>query len=188
MSRIGLVALVDMDGTLCDYNGTMERALAELASPADPTRPPEEDHDEPPWLRARISLVRRQPGWWRGLPRLERGFEILAELQALRFEVHILTKGPAGAPIAWTEKLEWCQEHVPGAPVTITMDKGLVYGKVLVDDYPPYIERWLEWRPRGRVIMPAQPWNRGYQRERVLRYDGHNLDAVRGALQELCGA
>ncbi|MEZ4453254.1 MAG: hypothetical protein R3B09_27575 [Nannocystaceae bacterium] len=187
MQRIGLVALVDMDGTLCDYNGTMDRALAELRGPGDAT-PPEDGEPEPAWLRARISLVRRQPGWWRGLPRLERGFEILGELQALRFEIHVLTKGPAGASIAWAEKLEWCQEHLPGVPVTITMDKGLVYGKVLVDDYPPYIERWLEWRPRGQVIMPSQPWNAGFRRDRVLPYDGTNLDEVRHTLQRLCGA
>lgn len=187
MHRIGLVALVDMDGTLCDYDGAMAQGLAEIRAPGE-VGPVEAEEREPAWMRARVSLVRRQPGWWRRLARLERGFEVLAELQALRFEIHVLTKGPAGAPSAWTEKLEWCQENLPGVPVTITMDKGLVYGKVLVDDYPPYVERWLEWRPRGLVIMPAQPWNEGYRRDRVLRYDGTNLDAVRAALRELCEA
>ena len=130
--------------------------------------------------------MRRQPGWWRNLPRLKLGFDMLAELRALSFEIHVLTKGPLGTPSAWTEKLEWCQQHLPGVPVTITMDKGLVYGKVLVDDYPPYVERWLTWRPRGLVVLPAQPWNAGFTHKNAIRYDGHNLEEVRAALRRVC--
>lgn len=180
MKKAGLVALVDMDGTLCDYYGQLTRDLEALRSPADP--PPDADA---PWQRAREAAIRRQPGWWRGLPRLPLGFDVLTELQALRFEVHVLTKGPVSAPSAWTEKLEWCQQHLPGVPVTITMDKGLVYGKVLVDDYPPYVLRWLTWRPRGLVVMPAQPWNADFTHPSVLRYDGSDLEAVRVALRRV---
>jgi 5'-nucleotidase len=184
MAKAGLVALIDMDGTLCDYQGALSRDLEALRSPHDPAVV---DEDEAPaWLRARETVVRRQPGWWRNLPRLQLGFDVLAELRALQFEIHVLTKGPLGTPSAWTEKLEWCQQHLPGVPVTITMDKGLVYGKVLVDDYPPYIQRWLAWRPRGLVIMPAQPWNAGFAHDNVLRYAGDDLDAVREALDRVC--
>jgi|GEM_PF-4745712 len=42
-----------------------------------------------------------------------------------------------------------------------------------------YIERWLTWRPRGLVIMPAQPWNEDFRHSNVLRYNGKNLDARR---------
>jgi hypothetical protein len=184
MAKVGLVALVDMDGTLCDYQGSLRRDLEALRSPGDPEVGP--DDETPAWLRAREHAVRRQPGWWRTLPPLKLGFDVLAELQALQFEVHVLTKGPAHAPRAWTEKLEWCQHHLPGVPVTITMDKGLVYGKVLVDDWPPYVERWLTWRPRGLVILPAQPWNAGFAHPNALRYDGGNLDEIRAALARLC--
>lgn len=180
MTKIGLVALVDMDGTLCDYHGAITRDLAGLRSPGDP--PPDEDS---PWQRAREAVLRRQPGWWRNLPRLQLGFDVLAELQALQFEVHVLTKGPVSTPGAWTEKLEWCQHHLPGVPVTITMDKGLVYGKVLVDDYPPYVQRWLTWRPRGLVIMPAQPWNAEFHHPNAIRYTGDNLLEIRAALRRL---
>ncbi|MFY0540473.1 5' nucleotidase, NT5C type [Nannocystis pusilla] len=183
MAKVGLVALIDMDGTLCDYQGALMRDLETFGGP--PIRR---------WVAtttahrgcARETVIRRQPGWWRSLPRLQLGFDVLAELQALRFEIHVLTKGPVGTPSAWTEKLEWCQQHLPGVPVTITMDKGLVYGKVLVDDWPPYVERWLEWRPRGLVILPAQPWNVGFSHPNAIRYDGHNLGEIRAALRRLC--
>jgi len=62
--------------------------------------------------------------------------------------------------------------------VTLTEDKGLVYGKVLVDDWPPYIERWLTWRPRGLVIMPARRWNATFTHPQVLRYEFGRNDGI----------
>jgi 5'-nucleotidase len=184
MQKSELVALVDMDGTLCDYDGAMLRDLERLRSPGDPLVLPDND-DMHPWLRERRDLIRRQPGWWRNLPKLKLGFDVFGELRELGFEVHVLTKGPVSTPSAWTEKLEWCQQHLEGVPVTMTMDKGLVYGKVLVDDWPPYVERWLQWRPRGLVVLPAHPWNEGVSRPNAIRYDGSNLAEVREALERI---
>ena len=67
--------------------------------------------------------------------------------------------------------------------ITITQDKGLVYGKVLVDDYPVYVVRWLEWRPRGLVIMPANPSNVRFTHPNVIRYDSTNIDEVKAAIK-----
>jgi hypothetical protein len=184
MTKSELVGLVDMDGTLCDYDGAMRRDMERLRSPGDPAVFPD-DEEAHPWVRERRDLIRRQPGWWRTLPRLQLGFDVLGELVDLGFEVHVLTKGPLAAPSAWTEKLEWCQHHLGGVPVTITRDKGLVYGKVLVDDWTPYAERWLTWRPRGLVILPAHPWNEGFAHPNAIRYDGSNLVEVREALIRL---
>lgn len=165
------IALVDMDGTLADFVGGLNHGLEKLRSPGEPPIVASGNDDgDPDWLRARKRLIKSQPGFWRGLHPLEPGFEILWLLQRLNFEIHILTKGPANNPIAWSEKLEWVRAHLSDTPITITSDKGLVYGKVLVDDYPPYVEAWLAHRPRGRVIMPWQPWNQDYEHPQVLRY------------------
>jgi hypothetical protein len=67
--------------------------------------------------------------------------------------------------------------------VTITHDKGIVYGAVLVDDWPEYVTSWLEHRPRGLVIMPAHNHNVGFAHSQVVRYDGTNLDEVRTRMQ-----
>ena len=56
--------------------------------------------------------------------------------------------------------------------ITMTEDKGLVYGKILVDDFPEYIERWLQWRPRGLVIMPAHEHNEQFKHPNIIRYRG----------------
>lgn len=154
------VAVIDLDGTLCDYDGAaardVERALGgDKVSAA---------------TRARIErLVTSQPGWWAGLKPLPMGFRILRLLRGMGFRLAVLTKGPAGSPGAWSEKVAWCTEHLPDADVTVTHDKALVHGRVMVDDWPEGIEGWLRWRPQALVLMPAQPWNRGFRHGRVRR-------------------
>ena len=56
--------------------------------------------------------------------------------------------------------------------------------------YPELVEfeRWLEWRPRGLVVLPAQPWNHGFSHPNAIRYDGSNLHEIRAALRRLCEA
>jgi 5'-nucleotidase len=181
------VALIDLDGTVADYDGEMDRNLQLL-------RGPTEEHfrgwdDVPPHIEARRNLIKRQPGFWRSLPRLELGFHIVEELRALQFLLHVLTKGPKYTTGAWTEKADWCRENLPDAFVTVTQDKSLVFGKVLVDDYPPYFEKWLEVRPRGLVICVAHDWNGVYARDgakahpNVFRYNGSNREELRSVLR-----
>jgi len=175
------IALVDMDGTLVNFDGQMGIDLLGLASPEDPdiargTQGPG-DEKEPGWLRARKALIKRQPGWWLNLPRHEPGFDILHLLRKLYFDIHILTKGPWSNAPAWAEKHEWVRTHLKDVSLHQSEDKGLVYGKILVDDWPPYVERWLEWRPRGLVIMPAWPWNEGHPvlgSRNVIRYESRD--------------
>jgi 5'-nucleotidase len=165
------IALFDLDGTLADYDAAMRRDMRLLQAPTEPEWIAHQD-GEPEYLRERSALIRRQPGWWENLERYPPGFEILSVARELKFQCHVLTKGPTSASNSWTEKVRWSLKHVPDLQVTVTQDKGLVYGKVLVDDYPPYVERWLSWRPRGLVIMPAHPWNEGMSNPNVIRYVG----------------
>ncbi len=60
-----------------------------------------------------------------------------------------------------------------------------MYGKMLTDDWPNYMIRWLEWRPRGLGIMPAQKWNEGFEHSNVVRYDGTNLAEVRDRMEAI---
>ncbi len=171
-----LIALFDMDGTLVDYDSALQRDLAQLAGPNEPPYEYGPGVKQPDYIRARHNLIRSQVGWWRNLPRYQLGFEIMDMAKQNGFNIHILTKGPRKTTSAWTEKVEWCREHVPEAVVHITEDKGVVYGALLVDDWPPYVEAWLKWRPRGLVIMPPWPWNEGFFEDdpRVIRADEAN--------------
>jgi 5'-nucleotidase len=175
------IALVDLDGTLADYDGAMTRALEELRSPGEPPLVWSREA-EPPWMAARRHLVARRPGFWRELEPLPVGFAVYEMLLDMEFEVHVVTKGPSSKSLAWMEKVEWCRAHVPDARVTITEDKSLAYGKVLVDDWPSYYVPWLRHRPRGLVVIPDQPWNADYVHPNCVRAAPHTLDRVKACL------
>lgn len=180
------VALIDMDGTLSDYIGSLTRELSLLMGPNEglpvDLRKAERECE---WFARRMDLIKEQAGFWRNLKPIKRGFAVYDLLGELGYRRMVLTKGPRKSVNAWTEKVQWCREHIPEADITITHDKGLVYGKVLFDDWPPYIERWLEYRPRGKVIMPHHDWNATWEHDQVFRYrDEGDLLAVRAFLNE----
>lgn len=182
------VALVDLDGTIADYDAALVEAMRSIQDPNE--KPYENRYEETtkrselPHVEARRKMIQRQPGFWRNLPGLTLGFDIVSELRELGFALHVLTKGPRNNGPAWGEKLEWARENIHDATVTVTGDKSIVFGRVLVDDYPPYFISWLENRPRGLVVCVAHPWNEAFKRggnnehPNVVRYDGSNLDEV----------
>lgn len=170
------IALVDMDGTIADFTAAMAKGLKALEGPKE-----EWDYDnysqddEPEYMRARRRLVKNQPGFWANLPPIHRGFAILDLLKKNGYQINIFTKAPRKSLAAFTEKAQWCEKHLsdyPDVKISMVQDKGLHYGKILVDDWPPYIERWLQFRPRGRVIMPVTKYNKSFEHPQVARFYG----------------
>lgn len=182
------IALFDLDGTLADYDKAMRAQYRELCSDQElalmgPDFNPSNVREG--YVHARTRLIRNAPNYWFNLARYKPGFEILSIARELKFELHVLTKGPRSNAQAWAEKVLWCQEHIPDfCGITISGKKSLVYGKVLVDDWPSYFMQWLEVRPRGLVVCPAHPWNKDVSHPNMIRYDGTNLDEVRRRLTE----
>lgn len=176
------VALIDLDGTVADYDKAMSRAMMKIQHPSEEpylSRLSDKMEEERPYVKERRWLIQRQPGFWRNLERLKLGFDIVDELRALQFSLHVLTKGPTSTPNAWGEKVEWCKEHIPDAIVTVAGDKSLVYGRVLVDDWPPYFLKWLEVRPRGLVVCVEHSWNKDVNHPNVFHYNGSNRADLR---------
>lgn len=179
------ICLFDMDDTLVDFQGQMRKALVKMSSPHESFP---SFIDPPEWLRERIDTVMRQFGWWKSLPPLKAGFDIMRLASHLGYDIHILTKGPSKSVHSWSEKVEWCKQYIPeeiNHKITITEDKGLVYGKVLVDDWIPYALSWLKHRPRGLVIMPAHDHNELFEHPNVIRYTGENIDEIAEALDRV---
>jgi 5'-nucleotidase len=178
------IGLFDLDGSLADHDASL---LRDLRSVAGTDEPPIDDIwclDKIPFMKARIDLIRSQPGWWFNLKPIVEGLMVFHAAEKIGFCNHILTKGPKTKPLAWKEKVEWCHKHLgEDHPVHITMDKGMVYGKFLYDDYPEYMLRWLKYRPRGLGIMPVRPNNKDFQHPNVLMYNG-NLGEVIVALEQ----
>lgn len=176
------IALFDMDGTLCDYTKAMKRDF-ELIKSKEDQEYIDFQENIPQHIENRIKLIRNQPGWWQNLEKFQPGFDILKIAKELEFDIYILTKAPRNSVNAWTEKVKWIQREIPESTITLTQDKGIVYGKILVDDHIPYIKRWLQNRPRGLVIMPAHPWNENFTHPNVIRYNGTNLHKIKKAME-----
>lgn len=174
------VGLVDLDSTVADYESSINHHMLRLQSPGeDPYVGRFSTGDrEPPYMETRRKLIQAKPGFWRKLKPLKLGFEVVALMRNVGFSLDVLTKGPAGTPSAWSEKLEWSQRFLPDAAVTVTSDKSKYYGRVLFDDFPPYFIPWLARRKRGLVVCLAQPWNADFAvgnssaRDNVFRYSG----------------
>lgn len=180
-----IVAAFDMDGTLADYDAGMFAALQELHSEYEPPLAFERMHNLPPVYERRRKLICKVPGFWINLKPFELGFNVLRGAVEAGFDIDILTKGPMHSPIAWKEKVEWCEKYlntITPFGMNIVTNKGRFYGRVLVDDFIPYVQQWLKHRPRGLVIMPAHCYNEGFTHPNVIRYDGSNGNQVWDAL------
>jgi len=182
------IALFDLDGTLADFDGAMQREMLKLASPGETDPYPREQETEPEHIRDRRRLVKRQPGFWSKLEMLPLGEQLLYAALNMGYQISILTKAPRTNFPAWSEKVEWCHSHLPmhrNIQVNLVEDKSLVYGRILVDDWPPYVSGWLGRRPRGAVIMPAHPWNEGFEEaySQVIRCDPKVDFSVKRAME-----
>ncbi len=178
------IALFDLDGTLCDYDKGLADALNELRHPSEPIHNGNL-RDAPDYIEKRADLIRKSEEWWTNLKRFKLGWDVLEVAKDLEYRIMILTQGPRKNPSAWAGKKKWIDANLgENLDVTMTRDKGLIYGTVLVDDYPGYIEKWLKWRKRGLVIMPANEGNKDYLHQQVIRYDGSNLDKVKEAMEK----
>ena len=173
--------LFDLDSTLAAYADSMAEYQELMRSPGEEAYI-DRSRTLPAHVEERRRIIQRLPGFWRNLKRLPLGFDILEMATQIGFKNSILTQGPQHTNSAWTEKKEWCDEHVPGLDVHISQDKSAVYGKFLVDDWPPYFMEWLNHRPRGLVICVEQSWNKDVDHPRVIVYNGENKEEVYEAL------
>jgi hypothetical protein len=182
------IALIDLDGTVADYEGQMLKDLEFIRGPNEPVITNIWEHHE--HVGRRIDLIKNSPNWWSDLPVIPTGMQVVEIMRELEWEMLVLTKGPKNTKQAWTQKVEWAAQHIPDAYPIITGGrrddesggKSLVYGKVLFDDFPKYMGAWLEAHPRGLGIMPVNLGNQDYHHPNLVKYDGTNLDEVRRAL------
>lgn len=185
------IALFDMDGTICDYVGSMKKVLDKLRAVNEPEVDPFSLDDDPQYdyLWERMDLIKADENWWANLPRMPLGFEIMELTKEMGFYIEVLTQAPKNHPAALAGKLKWILEHLDeNTDFTMTRNKSRHYGNVLVDDFPDYILGWLKYRKNGLVIMPANEYNKDFRHDQVIRYNGSNLDEVRQALLKVLEA
>ena len=170
-----MLALVDLDGTLADYDSAMTMGMLALASPDEIfseaiNLPGVSRTTLPAYLQERERVVRSLPGFYGGLSPIPSGFAVMKALEAYGYTIHIATKAPVhNTAIAVKEKIEWCGIFLPGYKVTVCADKGFLIGDILFDDWPGYMDSWLENNPNGFGIMPSRRWNSDFSHPRCIR-------------------
>lgn len=186
------VGLFDMDGTLANYEKAMRSWLDLMKESSEPHY--EVHAREPSYFYERHRVIRRQPGFWRNLEKIDVGFEVLRIAQEVGFRnIHACTRGPSDCPSAWSEKFEWIQKHkesglLPNSmKITVTEDKGTVYGRFLCDDHIPFLNRWLEHRKRGLAIL-VLPVPRKIDFDslhpNIVCFDGSQVNELKSKLEQ----
>lgn len=174
------VALIDLDGTLADYDEAMVAGLASLMSPEELVIDRQgigfARDTVPAYLQERERLVRSQPGFYLNLKPLKSGYDVVYLLESMGYQLHVATKSPRhNTAIASKEKIEWCAKNLPNIPVTICGDKSIMGGDLLFDDWPGYLLPWLENNPKGIGLMPDRAWNQNVSHPRLIRvFDNFN--------------
>ena len=188
------IALIDMDGTLVDYDGAFLRDLKRISNKEE--RELIESYKGNVWkmctenflFERRRHMITSQYGWWTDLNPIEENIDVVRLMHEMDFEIHICTKGPFSKPFSWMEKVESIKKNID-VPVkmNIVTDKSLFYGAVLFDDYIPFVEKWLKHRPRGLGILPNNEGNKGYSHSNAIHYDGSTLsfESVKEALNRV---
>lgn len=175
--NVNKIALFDMDGTLVDFQKALAIKLKLMLGP-DEVMPPNL-WDMPDYMYERAQAIKREPGFWKSLPPIQWGWDVMKICREIGYDIHLLTKGPTTGARAWSEKVEWRDKYLPGTPLHIVEDKRIVYGRVFVDDYAPFIEAWLKHRPRGVAVTN----NEELRDSNVINYsDG--LQLVRERLEK----
>jgi hypothetical protein len=164
------IAFFDLDDTLCHYKAAVERDMTKLMLPGEgPYVYPEDD--APAYMHNRISSILCNEDWWYNLMPIERTFNLMYEFSNEGFQPHILTAGPKRHPGAWAGKKRWVDRYFgKDIPMTITRDKSLLRGAVLVDDYPKYFLPWLDSNPEGLVFYLDGEQNRDVKHDRAFPF------------------
>ena len=112
---------VDMDDTIVSYTSALNNALEKNPG---------------------IQYPQSQMDFFRKLKPIKGAIETIVRLNKIGFDIYILSCPSPLNPLSYTEKRIWVEEHLGEGfieKLILTMNKGLVKGDYLVDD-------WIEGR------------------------------------------
>lgn len=174
-----LTVLIDMDNTLCDFEGQLKKDIFQLSNHPPSTEINYRLSSCPQDIQKKSKIIMSSPGWWQNLPTLKDGLELYKLAKEGGAYIEILTKAPKTYPLAWTEKFLWCKKNIPDVDnINLTLQKKKYPGDILIDDWPDYITSWLDYNQNSKAILPLREWNKDYTHPRAIHYNGKNTEQV----------
>lgn len=118
--------------------------------------------------KAAVTAIMNKPGFYRSLEPIEGAVEALNAMINEGHQVDIVTSPWIKNETCASDKLAWIEQHFGegwGKRMTITSDKTLVRGDVLIDDKP---EITGKYDPLWEHVYFTQPYNKNLNHNRRL--------------------
>jgi 5'(3')-deoxyribonucleotidase len=166
---------VDVDGVLCDHvRGLCVRILQRYGIRLTPRSVTEWDLDfGPSSIGEEIRVAYGDDDFLLSLPPVKGAQEAISSLAGTgNVRATAVTSRPRKTQRATTL---WLRKHFPGLSLTYSVSKERLPIGILVDDFPPFVEKFASAGKAG--ILFSRPWNRKEQ-SRLRRVGG--IAVVRG--------
>jgi len=165
-----LEIVVDLDGVCADFIGaysqqglvpTYNRLSGETVAIEDFRSWDMKDAVKNPEL---LTYIFHNPGFFRRLAPIEGCSYALKRLMHNGHKIFVATSGCT--PHSFTEKVEWCHEHLPFIPLShicLIHHKSQLHGDVIIDDGPHNARAFRQSNPRAAAVSMIWPYNRQSQ-------------------------
>jgi 5'-nucleotidase len=171
-----MIILVDMDGTLVDFDGGLLAAWRkkypeEYFVPLEERRSFHPHKDYPERLQQKVIDLCHTVGFVRSLPPMPGGIEAVQSLLEDGHDVRFCTSHLTGYDPCVLEKYQWIDDHFGTEAVDriiLTRDKTLIRGDILIDDKPVIAG---SVKPTWEHIIYDRPHNRDRIDRRRLTWD-----------------
>lgn len=180
--------LYDVDGTLFNFEKKIIQDLNAMNSPNEQEITALYREDIPDHLWDRMTYIKNQPGWWFTLPKIDNGFKLWEFTKNRGFRHVIVAKAPSCNELAIAEKIINIRKHFGrNVPFHIVSDeesyvKTDVKGDIIVEDSAMFAENWLEANPLGWSILMDNKYNKDFNHDRCVRFNGAFTEELRGLI------
>jgi len=153
------IALLDVDGVVADFTGTLLRTLGSSLTPADIT-----EYDIFRLLgdqREQAYAICQDEEFWRRLDVIPGAAEGVEKLRSEGYSVYWVTSPWYTCKGWYLARGAWLKEHfgTPYRHMLPLSEKAMVDGDVFIDDRPDMVVAWWARRGDGVSLLYDQPYN-----------------------------
>ena len=180
-----MIILVDMDGTIADFNGGIEAIWEREFLPSFGHKFRAGDLIQfeiveafPKELQEIVRGIYLRKGFYENLLPLPGAMQALNQIRATGIEVFICTSPVTFYEHCVVEKYRWVEKYLGREfvkRIVLTKDKTLVHGDILIDDKP---EIKGVMKPSWRHVLFDAPYNRTIDKPRVILWHRWQLEIL----------